>query len=458
MFYKWIFDPMKKEKKEIIMIKGGPYSRSFGATLALCWLIAAPQVASASWTTPVAVSTTVSDQPNIALDTTGNATLFWQGFDGSNYVIQSADFPIGGSWSSPTQLSASGEDSQSPFISLDRYGNAAGIWSRFDGTSSVIQGISRPFGGSWSSPVNISDSGFNADSPFLSMDYYGTTGNSLAVWHRYNGSNFIVQVAALPMLGTWSAALNISPSGQDALIPMVAIDPNGNAAATCARYNGTIFNANSAMMLEGQNWNPSFVISNSGAVGSDSNVDVDGNGNATIAWSQSDGSNYVIMTSSIPYGGSATTPITLSQSGEDAYVPVVHAATSTGDVVVVWIRSDGSNLRAQAIQLPFGGSWSSVTDLSTVGVNVANIQLSVTPSGQAIAVWDENDGTNSTVHAATLASASSSWGSNTTISSSGAYAYFPVVDTDNAGDATAAWLQLVGSDYNVFSSSLPAGS
>lgn len=409
----------------------------------------------AAWTTPVAISTDNSDQVDVALDTLGNAAIVWQGYDGTNYVIESSEKLVDGSWSIPLQLSDSGNDAQAPRVGLDKIGNSVVIWTRYDGTSSVVQGSNKPFGGTFSTPYNISNNTFNADSPDLSMDYYGTSGNALAVWHRYNGANFIVQASELPSLGSWSQPTNISPSGQDALIPKVAIDISGNAVATCARYDGTNFVSRSAMLLEGQNWSPSFVISNSGQSASAGSVDVDQYGNGMVAWSQSDGSNYLIMVSEIPYGGSLSTPITLSTPGESAYTPILHTSITTGDTIVVWIRFDGTNFRAEAIQKPKNGTWSSVTTLSNPGVNVANIQLAYNPTGKAVAVWDESDGVSSTIQSADYTS-QTGWSSIQSVSTSGAFAYQPVIDMDNSGNGVAAWLQQVDGIYNVYSATLPA--
>ena len=118
----------------------------------------------AGWTTPVAISSTISDQPDIAVDSTGNAVACWQGFDGSNYIIQSAVQPKGGSWSTLVTLSASGENAQDAEVDVDQKGNAVAIWSRYDGLNAIIQSSQLPYGGSWSTPINISSTGANADS------------------------------------------------------------------------------------------------------------------------------------------------------------------------------------------------------------------------------------------------------------------------------------------------------
>ena len=125
------------------------------------------QFVDASSSTPLSISSTISDQPDISVDSAGNIVVIWQSFDGNNYVIQASALPVNGSWSTPVTLSSSGNDAENPIIDHDSSGNVVAVWSRYDGSNSVIQSAQLPIGGSWSTPVNISASGGNADSCLL---------------------------------------------------------------------------------------------------------------------------------------------------------------------------------------------------------------------------------------------------------------------------------------------------
>lgn len=409
----------------------------------------------AAWTTPTAISSSNSDQVQVIVAPAGDAVAVWQGYDGINYVIQSSSLPFGGSWSSFQTLSAPDWDAQAPSVAVDRLGNAVSVWSRFDGNYSIVQGAKLPYGGSWSAPVNISSSGANADSPKIAMDDLGTIGNAVAVWHRFNGTNFIVQSSELHQGGSWSPATNITPSGQDALIPNVAVDPNGNALAICARYDGTDFTSRSAIALQGENWGPSFVISEPGLTVSGGSLSLDFEGDGTMVWSQFDGANFVIQASVVPYGGSASAPQTLSLPGQDAYTPMIDADLA-GHAVVVWVRFDGSNYIAQSVTRQLDGSWSTPVDLSHLGVSVVNVGVAVDVSGNAVAIWDETDGTNFAVYSAG-ASYNGTWSAPANVSTPGNYAYRPSVAIDSSGNAVAIWLEFDGTDSFVWGSSLSFG-
>lgn len=419
-------------------------------------LFTSPNGLWADWTTPVQISSSNSDLVDVAVDLSGNAVAVWQGYDGSNYIIQSSSLPYGGSWSSPSNLSATLQDAQGPEVAVDSLGNAVAVWSRFDGTDSIIQGATLPIGGSWSTAVNISVSGGNADSPELAMDFFGTVGNAVAIWHRYNGTNFIVQSSELPSGGSWSTPVNISPSGQDALIPEIAVDPNGNALAICTRYDGTNFTTRSAIRMYGDTWGPSIVLSEPGQTASQGNVAVDKDGNGVVVWSQFDGSNYVIQASYVPYGGSWSTPQSISITGEDAFTPMV-VSDPAGNSVAVWVRFDGTNYVAQSSRTLSDGSWTTPVDISNSGVNVTNVYIGLNTSGYAVAVWDESDGTNSVIQSATLP-LNGTWSTPAAVSTPGNYAYLPVVGVDDTGNAVSIWLESDGTNYYVWGSSLAFGS
>jgi hypothetical protein len=88
----------------------------------------------------------------------------------------------------------------------------------------------------WQSPVDLSAAGQNAG---LARVGVGAQGDAVATWMRNNGSNSIAQAAARPASsGVWQAAVDLSVAGQNAMLPQVAVDPQGDAAVVWERFNG----------------------------------------------------------------------------------------------------------------------------------------------------------------------------------------------------------------------------
>src|ERR1051325_6115370 len=95
-------------------------------------------------------------------------------------------------------LSAAGQNASSPQVAIDPAGDAVAVWTRFNGTNTIIQSASRPAGGAWSAPLDLSAAGQNASSPQIAVD---PAGNAVAVWTRSNGTNNIIQTASKPAGG-----------------------------------------------------------------------------------------------------------------------------------------------------------------------------------------------------------------------------------------------------------------
>ncbi len=97
-------------------------------------------------------------------------------------------------WLAPQDLSAAGQKAGFPEVAVDGQGNAIAVWSRFDGTNFIVQAAAaRAAGGSFGAPQDLSAAGQKAG---FSQVAVGGQGNAIAVWSRFDGTNFIVQAAA----------------------------------------------------------------------------------------------------------------------------------------------------------------------------------------------------------------------------------------------------------------------
>ena len=114
-------------------------------------------------------------------------------------------------WLAPVDLSAAGQNAFAPQVASDAQGNAVAVWERSDGTNTIIQAAARPAAsGAWQSPVDLSAAGQNSFAPQVAFD---PQGNAVAVWERFNGSNYIVQAAGYDAAGPQLRALSIPGSG-----------------------------------------------------------------------------------------------------------------------------------------------------------------------------------------------------------------------------------------------------
>jgi len=267
-------------------------------TLALVGLLvlvpgAASNAAPNAWDAPITISTAGENAFDPQLVTDGTTiTATWRRFDGTNFLVQTSSSTDGGTtWSEPVNLSTAGQDAFDPQLVTDGTTITA-TWRRFDGTNEIIQTSSSTDGGTtWSEPVNLSTAGQDAFEPQLVTD--GTT--ITATWTRFDGTNFLVQTSSSTDGGTtWSEPVNLSTAGQDAFGPQLVTD-------------GTTI---------------------------------------TATWTRSDGTNFLVQTSSSTDGGTTwSEPVNLSTAGQDASGPQL--VTDGTTITATWTRFDGGNFRTQ---------------------------------------------------------------------------------------------------------------
>jgi hypothetical protein len=198
---------------------------------------------------------------------------------------------------SAINISDPGQDGFEPQVAIDSNQNVHALWTRSDGTFFRIQYSSRTPGGSWSTPVTISAAGQSASEPQLDID---SNNNILAVWTRFDGSNNRIQGAFKPAAGSFAAAVDVSDPGFAANAPQVDFDNANRALVVWQRFDGA------KIRVQG-------TIREAGA------------------------------------GGTFQNETTLSDPDQDALSPQSAAGANVdANGVVVWYRSDGTNLRVQS--------------------------------------------------------------------------------------------------------------
>ncbi len=188
---------------------------------------------------------------------------------------------------------------------------------------------------------------------------------------------------------------------------------------------------------------------------------VDSTGLATAIWSQYDGDNYVIRSSTSQSGGDWSTPVLVADpgAGQDAYTPKL-TVDSNGLVTAVWNRYDGDfnsfpSFRLQSSTSQSGGAWTQVENVSPTDEDVESYDLAVDSNGLVTLVWTAIDG-DSFIRSSTSQSGGD-WVSNGILSDVNQDAYYPQVAIDGNGLATAVWQRWNGSQDIVQASTSQSG-
>ena len=410
-------------------------------------LVASPASAAPGWSRPVNVSEVMSigeESLQVAVDSGGNATAVWQRYGHGKLIVESAMRGAGRGWSAPFNLFG---DVSGAFgslqIAVDSVGNTTAVWVRREGPSFVVQSATRPPGGSWSTPVNLSKAG--AGFPRVAV---GPADEVTVVWllEREEGWRSVVQSATRPAEGSWSAPVSLSPLRQAARSPQIALDPQGGATAVWEEeYTGAI---QSATRTAGGSWSAPVTLSATGVRAAWPQVAVDSQGNATAIWVGNAFRGGRIRSSRIqtatrPASGSWSAPVSISKPGHRHVQDPQIAVDPRGEATAIWQRSNGSYLVVQGATRPAIGDWSAPVTITTGhGRGGQHLQLVVDSWGNATAIWEGYDtrpGPNFAIQAVKHPPGGA-WSRPTDISRWTTSLGEPQIAVDPQGRSTAIWV------------------
>lgn len=304
------------------------------------------RAAGGSWQAPVNLSaaghTAVS--PQVAVDPQGNAVAVWHRFKSERVlVVQCAVRAVGGSWQAPVELSASGQErSVVPQVAVGANGDAVAVWKYVGASSIIVKGAARPAGGPWQAPVDIAAAG--AAGP-LAIEVFpqvavDAEGNAVAVWDHPTGSTSIVRGAVRAAGGAWQTPVTLSAAGQNAETADIAVDPRGNAVAVWGRSIGTTSMVQGAVRAAGATWQAPINLSTASQNAVIPRVAVDPQGNAVAVWSidrfSTRASSSIVQGAMRPAGGIWQAPVDIATADQLGSPDI--AVDAQGTAVAVWGR------------------------------------------------------------------------------------------------------------------------
>ena len=383
-----------------------------------------------------------ASSPQIAIDPFGNAIAVWYQFDGCHLTIQASTKLLGGSWQlEPDTLSLSDQDAFNPQIVIDSFGNATVVWEKYNGSHVIIQASTKLYGGDWQlKPDNLSLSNQNASNPQIAVD---SLGNVVAIWQRWDGHNNIIQSSTKLFGSNWQIVPdNLSLPGQDAVNAQIAISEYDNTIVVWQRFDGShhIIQAVSRFLQEDWQKVPEN-ISLPGHHAFAPQIAVDSWGNATVVWNQFDNDYGMIKASTKLFGGNwQLIPDTLSLPGRNAFFPQI-AIDLFGHVTVAWECYDEKKLRCiQTSTKPFQRNWQAIPDtLSLPGDHNTNVQIAVDCFGKVMVIWNTSKGFTC-IHSSVKPFGGSWQIEPDIISSLGRSAFFPQISFDPFGNVIIVWV------------------
>ena len=381
---------------------------------------------------------------DVAVDSSGRATIVWGRYDGTNYRVQAVRLAANGTPNAVQTLSQAGGDADQPDLAIDKSGRATVVWRQDDGVDYRIQSVRLAANGTPGTIRTLSDSGNSANSPQVAVD---ASGRATITWNRNDGSDLRVQAIQLAANGTPGTVRTLSRAGQSAYDPEVGADNAGRV--TIAWYRSDGMNGRAQSVRLEKNGTPGAVQTHSapGQYAYDIHLAVAGSGSASVVWLRNDGSNDRVQAVHLSASRKASATRTLSGSGQDADYPQI-SVDNRGRATVVWERRDGSDSRIQAVRLTASGKPGVTRTLSKPGQDASSAQVEIDRSARSTIVWYRFDGSNNRTQTVRLNPAGAP-GKVQTLSQPGQNIFDPQVAVRGTGQASIIWQRDFGANLRI---------
>jgi len=343
---------------------------------------------------PIDVSTTGQDagSPQVATGPDGTTTITWtrSNNDGDNIAQAATRTANATTFNTPIDLSDAGEDAYSPQVATGPDGTTTITWQRYDGDNWIVQAATRTANATtFSTPINLSTTNGNAESPQVAT---GPDGTTTITWTRYDGDWILQAATRAANATTFSTPINLSTTGQDAFDPQVATGPDGTTTITWTRSinDGENIVQAATRTANATTFSTPINISTTGGNAETPQVATGPDGTTTIAWTRSnnDGDNIAQAATRAANATTFSDPINLSATGQYANTPQV-ATGPDGTTTITWYLT-GYNFVVQAATRAAGASaFSTPIDLSSTegGEFSAQVQVAVGPDGTTTITW-----------------------------------------------------------------------
>ncbi len=337
-----------------------------------------------------------ADTPQVGVDSNGNAIVVWGQMSEGIPSIWANRYVSGSGWGTAQLIETSSAMSFNPRMAMDNSGSTIAVWIQNSGGQNTIWTNRYEVASGWGSAQALESSG---QPDFVTVAIDGT-GNAMAVWN----AGFVIWACPYTLGNGWGTPQWINIQGGNTGPPQIALDSNGNAIVAWHESDGTRHHIWSNRYHVGTGWGlAQLVETNSTSDAYYPQVGIDLNGNAIVGWYQDDGPQWSTWANIYYADGTGWgTPQQLSANGAISSMPQI-AMDLTGNAIVVWFQADGSrtNMWANRYGRHFG--WGTAQLIESIDGNIATIGnpgLAVHKRGNVVAVWAQNDGNYNRVWAA----------------------------------------------------------
>lgn len=298
----------------------------------------------------------------------------------------------------------------------------------------------------WLAPVELS-----VAAPFTSAPQIGAdgAGDAFAVWLQLSGSNQFVEAAERPAGGTWQRLGELSSAQGFAQSVHLAVDAQGDAIVAWQETEASQSKILAAFHAAGAaGFQPAVTVS-PGTEASGPNVAIGSHGEAMAVWNKYVESDLVVEAAERSAAtGAWQTPVQISK-GESQYAagPSV-TLDAQGDAMAIWTRFEQESLKPteEVVQTAWrpasAGVWQKPEDRTEKGGFSNSGAIGLDASGDAVAAWLHREGVVEVTRASVRPASTGTWALPQTISTGTQNPTAPLLAVDPQGDAFAIWHQV----------------
>jgi len=401
-----------------------------------------------------------TDWPHVAVDSSGNAAVVWQQWDGMRDNVWARRYIVGTGWGTAELIETNDVDSAAlPRVAVDPSGNATAVWNQISGPFPSVWANRYVVGTGWGTPepIETNDAG-TVNTHQVAVD---PGGNVTVVWEHWNGAVYDVWANRYVVGTGWGTAGPIETNDAgNAYDSQVAVDAVGNASAVWRQWDDTvpIVNIWANRYVVGTGWGTAGLIeANDAEYAHHPEIAVDPSGNAVAVFEHyTPGGPSDLWTNRYVVGTGWGTPELIGPNADAVDRPQV-AVDSIGTATLIWPQSDGTRFSIWANRYVVGTGWGTLEPVEREPYDVFVPDLAVDPSGNAIAVWTQNDGTGSIISANRYV-VGTGWGTPEVVEGGPGNPFGAKVAVDPSGNGVAVWYQFDGTRDNIWANRYVVGT
>jgi hypothetical protein len=252
-----------------------------------------------TWGTAAMIETDNGDivsSAQIAMNGNGDALAVWYQSDGTRDNVWANRYTAASqTWGIATLIETNNAGSAgSPLVAINENGDGVAAWSHSDGSRGLIWANRySPISRTWGTATLIQPANAGISAIAYPRIAIAPNGDALAAWHHSDSGQFRIWSNRYVVAnGAWSGAISIDVNATgSASVPDIAVDSSGNALAVWHRWDGTRYNVWSNRFSAFSNiWGTAaMIVLGTGTGDPNPRIVTDADGNAHAIWQQTDG-------------------------------------------------------------------------------------------------------------------------------------------------------------------------